>query len=202
MNMMKKALLASLLAMIAGQAAAESRISAVITGAMSTTSKLNFAVNVPKILYLRVGDTGATINTVTFTLGLTGLGAVPVSDAMFSGTMPPAAPTTSVADNNGTTTDGAVAVQLWTNNGTSSLTCSGAALTSGANTIALTNITVTNAGAGTLAHPGANLACAAASRGAAGTNNLSDTWTFAYAPAALPAPGSYTTQVTYTASQP
>ena len=191
-------------ALLAGTVHAESRVTAVSSGttALSTTSKLNVSVSVPRILYLRVGDAGATINSVTFTVGLTGLTPLPQNDVVYSGAMPVGVGAISVADTNGTS-DGQVAVQLWTNNGTANLNCSGAALTSGTNTIALSQITVTSAAAGTLGHPGGSLACTSATRGSAGVNNLSDTWTYAYtAPATLPAAGNYTTQITYTASQP
>ena len=195
---------ASLAAMtISSPVQAESRITTVTAGstALSTTAKLNIAVSVPRILYLRVGDAGATVNTVTFTAGLTGV-TLPTADTVYAGTPPVGVGTITAADNNGTS-DGAVGVQLWTNNGSANLNCAGAALTSGANTIPLSAITVTSlATGGSLAHPGANLACTSAARGSAGTNNLSDTWTFAYAPATLPPAGSYTTVVTYTASQP
>ena len=127
--------------------------------------------------------------------------ALPVNDQVFGGALPPALGTVTVTDTNGAC-DGQVAVQLWTNNGTSSLSCAGAALTAGASTIPLTDITVTSTVGGTLGHPGANLGCTAAARGSAGVNNLADVWTFGYAPSALPVAGSYTTQVTYTASQP
>ena len=190
--------------LIAGTVSAGSRITAVTstTTALTTTARLNFTVDVPRILYLRVGDAGALINTVTFTAGLpAAVGALPQNDAVYAGAPPVGVGTVTVADNNGAS-DGQVAVQLWTNNGTANLTCTGAALTSGANTIALNQITVTSTGAGTLAHPGANLGCTSAARGSAGVNNLNDTWTFAYAPAALPPAGSYTSTVTYTASQP
>ena len=192
------------LSLLAGAALAESRITAVpsTTTSLSATARLNFAVNVPRVLYLRVGDAGATINTVNFNGGLSGsLATLPVSDQVFSGALPPALGTITATDNNGAS-DGQVAVQLWTNNGTANLTCSGAALTAGAATIPLSDITVTSTVGGTLGHPGANLGCTAAARGSAGVNNLADVWTFGYAPSALPVAGSYTTQVTYTASQP
>jgi len=201
--MMKKVLPVVIVSAIAaGVAFAESRIT--VTGAtgtnLSATARLNVAVAVPKVLYLRVGDTGSNINTVTLTLGLAG-GLSAQNDQVFAGAVPIGAGTATATDDNGTS-DGAVSVQLWTNNGSASLGCSGAALTSGANTIPLTDITVSSAGGGTLAHPGANLACSSAARGSAGVNNLSDSWTFAYAPAALPPGGNYTTTITYTASQP
>ncbi len=196
---MKSKLLA--VALIAGSlgasnAFAESRITALpgtATGAMSATARLDFQILVPKILYLKVGTAGAAIDTVQFSVGLTGI-TVPTNDAVFAG--PPSGAFTTTATGN------AVGVNLWTNNGSATLGCAGAALTSGSNSIALTAITVTNAAAGGLAHPGGSLACTTANRGSAGFNNLSDTWTFAYAPATLPAAGNYTTQVTYTATNP
>jgi hypothetical protein len=201
---LKMAVLALAAVGMVGVAHAESRISAIdgaTTGPMATTAKLNFKVVVPKILFLRVGALGATVNNVTFTVGLTGaLATLPVADAVYGGALPPAF-TSSVADDEGAS-DGAITVGLWTNNGSSTLSCAGSALTSGTNTIALSNVTVANAGTGTLSHPGASLACTSGSRGAAGVNNLADTWTFAYAPTVLPAAGNYTTTVTYTASQP
>ena len=138
-------------ALLAGTVHAESRVTAVSSGttALSTTSKLNVSVSVPRILYLRVGDAGATINSVTFTVGLTGLTPLPQNDVVYSGAMPVGVGAISVTDTNGAS-DGQVAVQLWTNNGTANLNCSGAALTSGTNTIALSQITVTSAAAGTL----------------------------------------------------
>jgi len=158
-------------------------------------------VLVPRILYLRVGDVGATINEVTFTVGLSApLNALPVADQMYSAAIPPATggPATA-ADDNGAS-DGVVEVQLWTNNGTADLNCAGLPLTSGTDTIPLSDITVSDGG--TLAHPGTSLACASAPVGAAGINNLTDNWTFAYAPTVLPVTGTYTTQITYTAAQP
>ncbi len=202
---LKLAVLALAAVGMVGVAQAESRISAIdgaTVGPMTTNAKLNFKVVVPKILFLRVGALGATVNNVTFTVGLTGaLATLPVADAVYGGALPPAF-TSSVADDEGAS-DGAITVGLWTNNGSSNLTCAGAALTSGGNTIALSNVTVANSATGTLGHPGTSLACTGTNaRGSTGVNNLADTWTFAYAPATLPAAGNYTTTITYTASQP
>lgn len=187
-----------------GSALAESRITAVpsTTTSLTTTARLNFSIVVPRILYLRVGDLGATINTVNFAVGLGGsLTGLPVSDTVFNDPLPVGVGTVSAGDDSGAS-DGQIPVQLWTNNGTSQLTCNGAPLSSGSNTIPLSEVTVTSSGGGSLAHPGPNLGCVSAARGGAGTNNLTDTWTFAYSPATLPAAGSYTTTITYTASQP
>ncbi len=189
---------------LATQAFAESRITAVpaTTTNLTATAKLNIAVNVPRILYLRVGDAGATVNTVTFNVGLGGpLSTLPQTDAVFGGSLPPSLGTTTVADDSGAS-DGQVPVQLWTNNGTTNLTCSGNDLTSGASSIPKSDVSVTSSAGGSLAHPGASLACTSAARGVAGVNALSDTWTYAFAPVAMPPAGNYQTQITYTASQP
>ncbi|MEZ5730307.1 MAG: hypothetical protein R3E48_21425 [Burkholderiaceae bacterium] len=138
------------------------------------------------------------MNNVTFTAGFTGLGALPISDAVFSGAIPSSASITA-GDDNGAS-DGQIPVQLWTNNGSATLDCSGADLTSGSNTIPKSDISVSSSG--TLAHPGTSLACVGALRGSSGVNDLNDTWTYAYAPTTLPAAGDYQTTITYTASQP
>jgi hypothetical protein len=185
-------------AIAAGAVHAESRISSVAaaTSTVNTSARLNFAVNVPRILYLRVGDAGTTVNTVTFNVSL-----APTSNTNYAGGVPSSIGGTTVTDDSaGGGPAGGIAVQLWTNNGTSTLNCTGAALTSGANTIPLSAITATATGG--LSHPGTSLACAGTPVGSAGTNALSGNWAFAYAPATLPPAGAYTTVVTYTASQP
>lgn len=199
---MKRVLPVVIVASIAGVAIAESRITVTSgTGSnLSATARLNVVVSVPKVLYLRVGDSGTTVNTVTLTAGLSG-GLGVQSDQPFAGSVPVGSGSITATDDSGAS-DGSIGVQLWTNNGTASLGCSGSALTSGANTIPLSDITVTSSGGGTLAHPGSNLNCTAASRGSTGVNSLTDSWSFAYAPTTLPAGGNYTTQITYTASQP
>ena len=111
---MKKLAAFLALSLLTGAAWAESRITAVpsTTTSLSATARLNFAVNVPRVLYLRVGDAGATINTVNFNVGLSGsLATLPVSDQVFSGALPPALGTITATDNNGAS-DGQVAVHV------------------------------------------------------------------------------------------
>ena len=103
---MKKLAAFLALSLLTGAAWAESRITAVpsTTTSLSATARLNFAVNVPRVLYLRVGDAGATINTVNFNVGLSGsLATLPVSDQVFSGALPPALGTITATDNYGCT---------------------------------------------------------------------------------------------------
>ncbi len=184
-----------------GAALAETRVSAIAntTTGMSTTARLNFAVKVPKLLYLRVGTPGAAINNVTFTV-TTLVPTFPVNNVVH--TVNSITVATAVSDDFATTTDGAMTVALWTNNGSAFLDCSGPALTAGVNTLPLSRISVANVGASTLDHPGASLACTSASRGNAGINNLSATWAFSLNLLPFPAAGSYTSQITYTATQP
>lgn len=185
---------------------AESHVSsAAAATSLSATSRLRVAVQVPKVLYLRIGDAGALVNTVTLTVGLSaasGLMPLPRNNVVFAGTVPIAQGTTTRADDNGTS-NGQIATQLWTNNGSVTLNCSGAPLTAGALTIPLTRVTVSSSGTA-FRHPGANLgACAPVVRGTSGVNNLTSNWTYSFsATGGLPAAGHYTTQITYTASQP
>lgn len=181
-------------------AAAEARISATASGALATSANLGVAVQVPRILYLRVGDVGPKVNTVHFDVGLrNGLGSLTARDQVYSGALPPGIQTTR-GDDSGNS-NGSVPVRLWTNNGSVTLDCSAPPLSAGANVIPLTAIRVSSSSTA-LRHPGTSLACAPASRGSAGVNDLNATWTYRYTPSSLPAAGVYATTVTYTASQP
>lgn len=182
------------------RASAEARATAAPTGAIAATARLGVSVKVPRILYLRVGDAGANVNTVRFEVGLRdGLTALDARDEVYAGRVPPRF-TTTRADDAGTS-NGSVPVRLWTNNGTVTLGCSAPALSAGPNVIALSAIRVTSSSSA-LRHPGSTLACASSTRGSAGVNNLAANWTYRYAPATLPPAGTYRTTVTYTASQP
>lgn len=197
--MFKRLAVVAALALVASGVQAESRISANATGAaMNTTAALKVSVAVPRILYLRVGDAGATVNTVNFTVGAAGL-TLPVANAVQS-TVPGTGTITALSDEAGATT-GAVTSRLWTNNGTTTLTCSSTNIAAGSVNLNKTEFTV--ATSGTLPHPGSDLACSGSSGplGAAGVNDLTGTWTYSYVPALLPAAGTYTGTVTYTAAQ-
>lgn len=199
---MKKTLILLAIAATAGAAYAESRISA-SAGAvpLSTSAQLNFEVQVPRILYLRVGDTGATINTVTFTVGLAApLGSLPINNAEYTATIPPGISGAVATDDDTTGSDGAIPVQLWTNNGTANLGCTSPGLSGTSGTIPLSAITVTQTGS--LPHPGGSLDCTTTEVGATGVNSLEGAWTYAFAPTVMPPAGTYSTVVTYTAAQP
>ena len=189
-------------------AQAESRLSAsASTGSISATAKINVNVSVPRILYLAVGSTGATVDSVDFVVGAAGItGALPVSDQAFAGAVPIGAGSVTVTDTQTANAQGTVSARLWSNSGTATLGCTSTAIASGALTLPLGDFKVTSAG--TLSHPGADLsACTgtAVSAGAAGAGGISDfsgTWAFSYVPSVLPPAGTYAGTVTYTATQP
>ncbi len=182
-------------------AQAESRWS-VGTGNISAHADLKLKVVVPRIIILKVGDLGATINEITW--DATGTA---VNDVVYSGAIPPTTATLpfTVSDDeavgNG---QGTIAVQVFGNGGDVSLTSTTTTpgfLTDTATsfTIPLTDITVT---AGGTPHPAfdGGASVIAATNGV--VNPGPDTWVYAYNPTATPAAGTYTTTVRYTAANP
>ncbi|MGE0310314.1 MAG: hypothetical protein AB7P21_01645 [Lautropia sp.] len=190
------------MAIASQDAQARSSLSATTAaGAQQASASLGVNVQVPAMLYFRLGSAGADVNTVRFDVRLAApLNTLPVDDVAYRGALPPALRAPARADDDGAS-NGNVSVRVWTNNGSVSLDCAGAPLSAGAATIPLSAIQVSSSNA-TLAHPGASLACAARTVGAAGTNDLRANWRFRYSPTTLPPAGNYTTTVTYTASQP
>lgn len=182
-----KAMAASLVACLATTAAfAESRL---VTGASTSTgaaAKLKLTVIIPEFIALKVGTGALYTNTAT------------VDEIIFT------VPETSVASD--TTISGApVAVQLVSNVGNVSLSSSGSALTSGTETIALNQISVSSSNVA-LPHPGFGAAATTLTpSGSSKVINASTNWTFSYAHQGITAPigaGTFTTQITYTAAKP
>ena len=167
------------------------------TGVVTANARLNLVINVPKLILLRVGSSGATVDTVTWNSGLTWATAPGTltngnnQPTDWDGADPTAATTTNSA---------AVSAFAWTNSsGGGSLAYTATAFGAGGPTLG--NITVTP-GAG-LAHP-TPVALATASTGPATfTKNAlaTGTWSFALGgtPTAWTA-GQYTSQITYTAT--
>jgi hypothetical protein len=190
--------------LLAQDALAESHVSAITptNSTMSTTARLRFNVVVPKVLYLRVGNAGATVNLFNINLGFVGL-PIPSTNSVFNGTPATAGRQSTISDNDNNGLAGRVAARLWTNNGTAQLTCFGAPLTSGAKTEPISSIQAASwFTTDTLPHPGNTLACPSTAVGSAGVNDLNSSW-FYYANAAqFLKSGTFTTRVTYTASQP
>jgi hypothetical protein len=185
---------------------AESRVSAIAgnnpSTTMSATARLNVSVVVPKILYFRVGDPGAIVNLFRIELSFLGM-TVPTTNSVFTTTPSAATRLSTISDNDGNGLAGRIAARLWTNNGTAQLSCSGPPLTSGAQTEPLSAI---QAGSwfttDTLPHPGNNLSCPSTNVGTAGFNDLNSSWFYYINSGQFLSPGSFTTRVTYTASQP
>ncbi|HSW16328.1 MAG TPA: hypothetical protein VLJ86_03820 [Ramlibacter sp.] len=170
-------------------------------------ASLRFGINIDKFLYLRIGTDGGSISTVSFNL----------TPSI------PATPTTPTNGNNQAVNWNAVApsftvtpsgnvlpVEVRSNGGTVTLrAATTTALTSGSNTIPMSRITIASSDNALPAPPLADSG-SGTSTSVTGTafGNLvtlrSANWTFTYAPtpAQTPMAGTYTGQVTFTASVP
>jgi hypothetical protein len=179
----------------AGTARAESQYGYnTTTSAVSAQAHVNVSVNVPRLILLRVGDTNTSINTVTFTLSAsipnTPTTATTGNDQNVNWDM--TLPSFSAATSQ-------LPAAVWTNVTGTTLACTVNAFAP-ATGPAATDLTFTTTG-GTLAHPtcgGAGIAIVA--NGAVKTTNYVYGLTATNA-ANWPA-GTYSTQITYTASAP
>ena len=168
------------------------------TGVVTANARLNLVINVPKLILLRVGSSGATVDTLTWNSGITWVTApATLTDGdnqatNWDGTAPGTGTTANPA---------AISAFAWTNSsGGGSLAYTANAFAAGGPTLG--DITVTSAAPG-LAHP-TPVALATASTGPATfTKNAlaTGTWSFALGgtPTAWTA-GQYTSQITYTAT--
>jgi len=173
---------------------------------LSAHADLKLKVIVPKIIILKVGDLGGTVNEITWDATPPG---TTVTNAVYTGAIPPTTSTTvpfNVSDNetvgNG---QGTIAVQVFGNAGDvslSSTTSTPGFLTdvNTAFTIPLGDITVTP-GAAT-PHPAFDGGASTITATNGIVNPGPDTWVYAYNPATTPAAGTYTTTVRYTAANP
>ena len=160
-------------------------------------ARLNLVINVPKLILLRVGSSGATVDTLTWNSGLTWATAPGTltngndQPTDWDGADPTAVTTTNPAD---------VSAFAWTNNSSGGLLAY-AATPFAAGGPTLGDITVTSAPG--LAHPDPSpLAIASTGATAFARNTLATgSWSFALGgtPAAWTA-GQYTSQITYTAT--
>lgn len=153
-------------------------------GALSANADLNFQVVIPRFISFRVGTTGATVDTVEFTVAANAVG----NNSPVSRTNAAGAP---------------VGVALLSNVGNVNLSAvgSGSGLVNGGNTIAWTQIAGTSSDAANLPVPGIG-AGATSLTATNGVINRSADWTFTYANSAVVGAGTYTGTVTYTASAP
>jgi len=186
---------AAALALATGTALAESQYGYDAAGSATVTAKANvkLSVAVPKLVLLRIGDANATINTLSWTAGLSLSGLTDGSNKQFDWNG--AAPTTGTSAN-----PTGLQVYAWTNAaGGGSLSYAATEFTGTGPKLA--NFTVQNNG--TLNHPGGALATASGSATTFGANDLkTSTWTYQLSggtPSSWQA-GTYTTTVTYTAT--
>ena len=181
------------------------------TQAVSATARLDFTLNIGKFIFFRVG-TGAyptassTVDTVAFnTTPSIPAGAVtPVVGNNRSVNWSGAAPTFSV-----TTSNNVLPVEVRSNAGQISIRAQATTpLTSGANTIPMSQIVVTSSDVPNLPAPLIPDSGQGAAVNVAGTSfsNLvtvrSANWTFAYNALTSPTAGTYSGQITFTASSP
>ena len=167
------------------------------TGVVTANARLNLVINVPKLILLRVGSSGATVDTLTWNSGITWVTApATLTDGdnqatNWDGTAPGTGTTANPA---------AISAFAWTNSsGGGSLAYAATAF--GAGGPALGDITVASAPG--LAHPAPSPLAATSTGATAFARNTLATgsWSFALGgtPAAWTA-GQYTSTVTYTAT--
>ena len=175
--------------------------SAAGTGVVTANARLNLVINVPKLILLRVGSSGATVDTLTWNSGITWMTApATLTDGDNQATnWDGAAPTVTI------TNPAAVSAFAWTNSsGGGSLAYAATPFTAGGPTLG--DITVTSApgtSAYGLVHPTPNPLAAAGTGATVFAKNTLATgsWSFALggSPVTWPA-GQYTSQITYTAT--
>lgn len=187
------------LALTSGVAMAESTYgyNSAGTGTVLATARVNLSVTVPKLILLKVGTAGATVDTLSWTLGYS-IPATPTVPSVTGDSIAVAwngaAPTSPAMTN-----PAALAVSAWTNAATTStVNCAMGSWTGPTGGPVNADFTVTTTG--TLTHPGLNLNACAATTFAKNTV-ASGTWAYALGgtPSGWPA-GTYTNVITYTAT--
>ena len=180
------------------------------SGTITANVQLNFSISVGKYVSLRVGNAGAAISDVNFTVGFSPVRTTGNSQAD-AGAIAPSL-VVSAATTNPTTTAGVLQVAAFTNVSGTLLTCSlgalsgATALVSGSTAAGVpgqSDVTVVSGTAGTVQHPGGSLS---GCNGSASTslpmmNNLTGTFTYTpgFTPTAVNA-GTFGNVVTYTAT--
>lgn len=181
------------------------------TQAVSVQAQLDFTINIGKYLFFRVG-TGAyptasgTVDTVAFTAGRTipAGAAVPVNGNNQGVNWNGTAPTLGI-----TAVNNVLPVEVRSNAGQISIRAQATTpLASGANTIPMSQIVLTSSDVTNLPAPlipNAGLGAAVNVTGTSFSNLVtvrSANWTFNYNALTTPVAGSYTGQITFTASSP
>jgi hypothetical protein len=167
---------------------AESTINSGGGANIQTQARVDFSIVIPKIVFLRVGTSGGTIDVITFNVPAAAVGS--------------GADQTATAGS-GNLGSGGVNVQVIGNNGDMTLAVAGvnATLLSGTDTLPWSEILVATAG-GAPAHPAVpgNVTLTA-------TNKVVSTpaggsWTYTYSNTNAIAAGTYTGRLVYTATTP
>jgi hypothetical protein len=180
------------LAGISGVAQAESNV-----GASSASASLDFQVNIPGIVFLRVGagtdfQDDTDIDNIVFD--------VQPAKLLSGGSVA----ATELSGNEG---NGTVSVRVWGNIGSLALSSTAVALTDGAgNTIPWSEITVATNGGNAPPHPAfdadGKMTTSLTAPGNSKVVNRTGTWTYSYANNTQPSEGTYTGRVTYTVASP
>ena len=166
------------------------------TGVVTANARLNLVINVPKLILLRVGSSGATVDTLTWNSSITWATAPgTLTDGDNQATnWDGAAPTVTI------TTPADVSAFAWTNSsGGGSLAYAADAFAAGGPTLG--DITVTSASG--LVHPAPSPLAAASTGATVFAKNILATGSWGFALGGTPdtwTAGQYTSQITYTAT--
>ncbi|MEM1434957.1 MAG: hypothetical protein AAGG11_12930 [Pseudomonadota bacterium] len=194
--------------------------------ALQATANVDLSVVVPQILVFGVGASGDDIASVQWTVD-NAAGVAAGNNQSYSGTAAPftapaplsTAATAAVVANGGTGASAAgdqadLPVFLFSNSGsdvTITTSVSGGATGGGSinaldhESIAGATIPITSftgGDGGVITQPTLSDSASAATAHSSGIVNLSDTWTYSFTPASIPAAGTYEARVTYVASTP
>ena len=180
------------------------------TGTNTSSASLDFTINIGKFIFFRIGSVpfpavSTNVNTVSFNAQPAILvGPVtPVNGNSNSLNWSGAAPAFAITSSGAT-----LPVEVRSNAGTVSIRASVvSALTSGANSIALSQILISSSDASLPAPtvPNTGSSAPVTVTGTAFSNLVTTraaNWTFSYNPAVTPMAGSYTGQISFTASSP
>ena len=172
------------------------------TQAVSASANLRFTVSLGSFVSLRVGTAGTTVNTATFDLASLATGCTAGPCNFGNGTQ-------VAATYDGGFDATGLPVEVMSNGGAVKLSAAATTpLTSGANSIPLSQIIITSSDMTNLPAPlvpdsgtGATVNIAETPSGSRITSRSAN-WTFKYANTIVPAAGAYAGQVTFTAATP
>ena len=166
------------------------------TAPYSAEAKLNLRVVIPQFLYFRVGTTGATVDTITFSPATNVLGdSSPVSGS--GGDAATGSGANVTVRGNG----GQITITEANNGGGNGFS------DGGTQNISLSEISVDDSANASLPTPtlsdgGGNTSQPALNGGASQVTNQTNTWIYSYDNTTVPGAGTYNVQITYTASMP